>query len=110
VYSVSVSAAEQLRWAFEWCALSDAQLQGILEPLTLDLRINDVSVPLNDITTGNKTAGQWRCRYWSTLVSDWPRGEVVTLDILYTLSQAINDGRDSFPAGEYSHRILVNVR
>lgn len=109
-YSVNVHSGERLRWAFEWCALSEPLLQGILAPFALELRIDDVLVPLNDITVDTKMSGSWHCRYWETMVSGWPAGQVVALEISYVLSEQIDDGQNLFPPGKYRQIIYAAVQ
>ncbi|MBK8051027.1 MAG: hypothetical protein IPK16_30395 [Anaerolineales bacterium] len=57
-----------------------------------------------------RASGGWRCRYWATEVSAWPRGQTVRLEIHYRLATAINDGQNSYPAGDYYQVIYATVR
>jgi hypothetical protein len=109
-YYVDVAASERLRWAFEWCATSETLLNNSLAPLVLEFSIDGVNVAKEDITRGAKSYPGWRCRTWATAVSGWPRGQSVTLEIHYRLQDAIYDGKDSFPAGDYYQVIYATAR
>lgn len=109
-YYVDVAASERLRWAFEWCATSDPLLADILMPLVLEFTIDGVNVAAEDMTRAAKNYTGWRCRTWATEVSGWPQAETVTLEIHYRLLDAIFDGKNTYPAGDYYQVIYAAIR
>jgi hypothetical protein len=109
-YYVDVAPLERLRWAFEWCATSELLLDDILTPLVLEFSIDGMNVAAEKLTRGAKNYAGWRCRTWATEVSGWHRGETVTLEIHYRLLDAIYDGKDSYPAGDYYQVIYATAR
>ncbi len=110
-YRVTINAGETWRWSFSWCAENNQQLQTISAPLTVNFLLDDT--PLLDSQLLQHTVDEssgWKCRYWSTILTDWQRGETVKLEVRYYLSEAIYDGRDSYASGEYSQVILADIQ
>jgi hypothetical protein len=105
-YSLT-TGLERRRWTFTWCAIDEATLEQIARPLTLTFYINNVQVDPNLFLVYAISSG---CRAWSTFLDGWSGGEQYTLDIRYHLSQSINDGWNSYPAGDYVQRMIVSVQ
>lgn len=95
------------RWTFTWCAIDAATLDQIARPLTLTFYINDVQVAPDLFLVYAISSG---CRAWSAFLDGWSGGQQYTLDIRYHLSQPINDGWNSYPAGDYIQRMIVSVQ
>jgi hypothetical protein len=51
----------------------------------------------------------WLCRNWSTMLSGWPAGRSVFLEIHFSHSRQVSDGRVDFPAGEYTQLLVAVV-
>ena len=110
-YDLSVFPDRVLRWSFSWCAINPATLSRILEPLTVTMRINGEALPAAGILQHAVTESSgWHCRYWSTLVSDWPSGETVELAVDYSITEDIHDGRNTYLRGDYRQVIQVQVK
>ncbi len=109
-YDVNVYSTDKLRWAFEWCATDSARLQEILRPLSVDLLIDNIVVSETAIVEDDKTSSSgWKCHYWTVALTDWRRGSTVKLAISYSLTESINDGKETYPAGEYHQIIYADV-
>jgi hypothetical protein len=52
---------------------------------------------------------QANCRRWMTLRIGWERGEEVLLMPRCTLAKPFNDGKATYAAGVYEHRIAVHA-
>ncbi len=110
-YELSVFSDRMLRWSFSWCAVNPATLNRILEPLTVTMLVNGEPLPTADILLHSVTESSgWHCRYWSTLVSDWPPDETVELAMDYSLTDDIFDGRNTYLRGDYRQVIQVQVK
>ncbi|MDQ3248600.1 MAG: hypothetical protein M3Q45_05260, partial [Chloroflexota bacterium] len=100
-----------LHWTFAWCATNSDQLQAILQPLIVERRIDDVLLPNSVVLThyGVIKSGD-QCIYWSAALTDWQTGMTVKLEIDYTLTDSLFDGRANYPAGRYHQIIFVAVQ
>lgn len=108
-YNVSVKSSDILTWPYYWCALGHDLLSDNLENMTIRFYVNDELVPDILIYRYSKIIDNWVCRYWSTKVFDWKSGEVVNLEIYYTLLNNLFDGKDTYPIGEYIYELIVSV-
>lgn len=109
-YTMTVRSTEQYKWSFAWCAVDDTILKEILKPLSVDLLIDDISLPNTSILQFERAVSNgWKCHYWSTGLKDWKIGTTVKLEIDYNLSQTIYDGKDDYLLGKYQQVIFVNV-
>lgn len=110
-YDVDVRPGEELRWSFEWCAIDEATLNSIVQPLRVDFLVDGALVPYSSIQLERKERSNgWACDTWSTLLTNWPRERTIELDVHYSLAQGINDGQNSYPAGGYHQVIYATVR
>lgn len=109
-YAATVAADDVLRWGFTWCAKDSALLDRALQPLTVALRIDGELVADNLILKTTSSSGAWECFNWSTLLSDWLAGQQVTLELEYTLAEDVDDGVNTYAAGTYVHRIVLDVK
>lgn len=110
-YNVSVTSRQDWRWTFAWCAIDSSTLREILQPLTVTMLIDDMALSTAAILQHQGLSNNRdQCYYWSTALTDWQPGAVVKLEMRYSLTTAIYDGRQSYPAGEYEQVMFVNVR
>jgi WD40 repeat protein len=100
-YSVDIPAYSSWRWDFSWCAKSQVGLEAILGPLELEFRIGGEKIGEDIFRIYDSPKGGRFCRTWATMLSGWQPGDVTDLEIRYTLREAINDGTQGYPAGEY---------
>ncbi len=109
-YSVEVTQDSQWVWDCYFCTKNE-NFRDFMDSITLEFRIHEA--PLEESllrifdTPGIKG---WLCRNWSTVLSDWPAGRSVFLEIHFTHSRAVSDGRADFAAGEYSQLLVVVVK
>jgi hypothetical protein len=52
-------------------------------------------------------ADEWTCRYWSTVLVNWPKDRAVSLEIRYSSRVDVDDGKYRYRAGEYSQLIMI---
>ncbi len=110
-YELSVNPDEPLRWRFSWCGVDAQTLKNITKPLTVEFRVNGVTLLSQQIGLLNETSPNGnKCQRWTTFIPEWPVNTQVILEIFYSLSESIFDGATTYPAGDYYQVITVNVK
>lgn len=110
-YKVIVRPADVYRWGFSWHARDQARLREILQPLSVELLINDVRVPDSFIQVyEDVTQDGWVGRRWVTAIADWPVGKTVVIEARYELSREVYDGQNTLAPGVYHQIIYVSVQ
>ena len=108
-YTISLSKSEDLIWAYGWCAAPDKFEQN-WEQITFKFFMGDQEVPEDQIFKFEfDPDSTLKCRYFYNILSDWQGGEN-HLSIKSVFNQAINDGTDDFPAGEWIYEYTVFVK
>ncbi len=108
-FSVRVSPGLAFTWSYYWCALGPERLAANLESIAVDFAIDGSEVSPDDILEFEATSGEWTCRYWATMLSDWEPGSQASLLLTLRLDRSLSDGADSYAAGDYSFEILAYV-
>ena len=109
-YSIEVTPDSQWMWDCYFCTINE-NFQEYMDSLTLEFRINDAPLDESALRILDKPGVKgWLCRNWSTVLSGWPAGRSVFLDIHFLHSKTVSDGRADFPAGEYSQLLVVVVK
>jgi hypothetical protein len=109
-YSVEVTSDSEWVWDCYFCTKNE-NFQSFMDSLTLELRINDARLEESSVRIFDKPGIKgWLCRNWSTVLSGWPAGRSVFLEIHFTHSRTVSDGRADFAAGEYSQLLVVVVK
>jgi hypothetical protein len=110
-YKVTVHPADVYRWGFSWHARDQARLREILQPLKVELLIDDVHVPDSLIQVyEDVTQDGWVGRRWVTAITDWPAGKTIVLEARYELSREVYDGQNTLAPGVYHQIIYVSVQ
>jgi len=109
-YQVPANPSDRLIWAYFWCASDDATLDANLQHLNVRFNIDGEQVPSNNIYEFPYDFSGWACWYWATTLSNWQSGKTTVLDITYHFSQSVHDGYQSYPAGDYTFRLTVDIR
>jgi hypothetical protein len=109
-YTVEVTHDSEWVWDCYFCAANE-EFPKFIGSLDLEFRIGGVPLGKEYLREFDKPGIKgWLCRYWSTLISNWPPDHSVFLEIHYFLRKAVSDGRTDFPAGEYSQLLVVVVK
>jgi hypothetical protein len=109
-YSVEVTRDSEWVWDCYFCTKNE-NFQNFMDSLNLELRINDDRLEESSMRIFDKPGIKgWLCRNWSTVLSGWPAGRSVFLEIHFTHSRTVSDGRADFAAGEYSQLLVVVVK
>jgi hypothetical protein len=105
VYSVVVSSDQKYRWGAIWCGKNREILNEILEPLSLNLLVNDEVLDESKILEFKDIRSGWHCNRWTTIISEWEPGTITKLELRYALSETIYDGVSYTQKGEY--RVII---
>jgi hypothetical protein len=109
-YSVEVTQDSEWVWDCYFCTKTE-NFQNFMDSLTVEFLINDAPLEEGSLRLFDKPGIKgWLCRNWSTILSGWPAGRSVFLEIHFTHSRQVSDGRADFPAGEYSQLLVVVVK
>jgi hypothetical protein len=108
-FMVDVTNDWNLIWPFYWCAADSDLLAENLPALTVIFRVDGVEISKENLLEYDRSSEGWACHYWATMVSGWPRGQKVDLEIAYHLNRELNDGYAIYPAGDYRYRVTANV-
>jgi len=92
-------------WEGGWCAVSQAILEQNLKYLKPAFWLDGKPVPLSYFYAYGDGQG---CYYWATIASNWPKG-VTTLKGGFTITSPINDGENSYTAGQLIYVTTVTV-
>jgi len=107
-YHTAVSPDSQWRWGFSWCTVTKEQLSQISSG-AFEFRVDGIPLDAQVTEYGETLSNGWECKKWVTLLTNWPPGEQVELEIRYTLQNAFFDGQETFPPGLYRQVIVVDV-
>jgi serine/threonine-protein kinase len=111
IYHVTVRPSDVYRWGFSWHARDQATLREILQPLKVELLIDDVQVPDALIQAyEDVTEDGWAGRRWVTAIADWPAGRTVVLEARYEVAREVYDGQNRIAPGVFHQIIYVTVQ
>jgi hypothetical protein len=75
----------------------------------VEFLVDGTQVPGADILEFERDSQGWRCHFWATRVSEWERGSRIHLAAQYVIREALNDGYKTYPPGDYSYTLQVQV-
>jgi hypothetical protein len=105
-YTVALEEDIPVLWGTNWCTSSEDILHDNFDHISLEFSVNDIPVDVSQFTVVEGAASDGVCRFYYTLVSDWPEGETI-LEIRITFEETIDDGFSEYPAGTHIYRYLV---
>ena len=98
-------------WPIYWCSKDQATLANNVENITTVFMVNGEIVPSEyifdyyyDTNTG------WKCNYHATVIGRWPSNVQLILQVKRTFATQINDGQQSYPAGDYIYELNISVK
>jgi hypothetical protein len=108
-YSVSVDAGSSWIWDCYICLKQDVFADNI-GLISAEMKVDGKALPADALRISEKDGlAGWRCRYWSTMLSRWPAGNTVSLEIRSVYKQPVTDGDTEYPQGEYRQIISALV-
>lgn len=107
-YTATVKIGSPLMWDWSFCA-SKANFFTFVESIDIRFLVDDEELRARDHLRLEDGSGQsgWLCRRWWAVLSGWPRGRAVRLDIRWTFLTEVDDGVTIYPAGQYSQLFIV---
>ncbi len=108
-WPVRVSATTPVGIFMGWCAIDQNTLNSNYQNLTWTAKIDGVAVPATSMFNGSYSdPTQGECQSYSGLIKSWTPGNHTIIVILH-FDQEINDGWNSYPAGDYTDVYQVTV-
>lgn len=109
-FIISIDEKDTVLWPFYWCAIDNDSLNNNLQDLSVSFFINEERIPESYIFSYSRIIPGWVCRYWTVLLSEWRREEVIQLDIKYQFRKSVFDGKNTYPAGDYIFSLTTSVK
>lgn len=108
-YTIALQESQDIIWSWGWCAATQEILKENFEHIDISLTLDGETVPLDDFASfEGDNSGQF-CRFYFTLLSDWPEGEH-SVQTVVTFKDPINDGAADYPAGSQTFQYDVYVK
>lgn len=108
-YTISLSKSEDLIWAYGWCA-TPGKFDQNWEQISFKFLLEGQEITPDKLFKFEfDPDSTMRCRYYYTILSDWQSGEN-HLRTEATFKQAISDGTDDYPAGEWIYDYTVYLK
>ncbi|MBN1538285.1 MAG: hypothetical protein JW908_16225 [Anaerolineales bacterium] len=108
-YTVALPQSQDVIWSWGWCATTQDILDDNIEHIEISLSLNGEDVSLDDFASfEGENNGQF-CRFYYTLLSDWPAGQH-SLQTIATFTEPINDGSLDYPAGTQTFQFDVYIK
>ena len=110
-YTVALTKDQAALFGTSWCTTTKTLLVDNWSHITLKFVVNDTPVDNSQFTIVETESQQDNlvCRYYYTLLYDWPEGQH-TLLIKVTFDEQINDGLADYPAGTHTYEYDVTVK
>lgn len=110
-YTVALTKDQDALFGTSWCTTTKMLLVDNWSHITLKFIVNDTPVDNSQFTIVENESQQDNliCRYYYTLLYDWPEGQH-TLLIKMTFDEKINDGLSDYPAGTHTYEYDVTVK
>jgi serine/threonine protein kinase len=100
-------------WLWGWCAVSDEILQENMTKIDVVFIADGYEIPKDQLAnqtyeSTDTTLKGWKCRDTLTVLRDWKPGTYKLKETI-TFSSEINDGKDTFEAGDMFREYTVNI-
>ncbi len=96
----TVSRSQSYVWQQNWCAQDAQTLSANLQQIRFGFAINGQPIDASQVTTTNVAQSPYQCALAFVVLSNWSPGNV-TLTSTLTLTGAVFDGENIYPAGDY---------
>lgn len=108
-YSLTISPQQNYRWGAIWCGKNGHILEQIMAPLDMQLWIDNVQVPKEQIYQYETVELGAYCHRWATIISGWPTNRATILELRYSVAYPVLDGWNAVNPGEYKQIILATT-
>ncbi len=108
-YTIALDKSQDMLWSWGWCATSNEILKDNIEHITVKMTLDGEEIALDTFATfEGENSGQF-CRFYYTLLSDWPAGQH-GVQTLVTFDDPINDGTADYPTGSQTFQYNVYIK
>jgi serine/threonine protein kinase len=113
-FSVNSKTGVSLLWSSGWCAVNDQILEQNLTKINFIFEADGYVVPLERLATNAYEATDdsnlkgWKCLEYLTVLRDWKPGTYKLRETI-RFSEAIDDGKVAFDAGNMVREYTVNI-
>ena len=112
-FTVNSTTDVPILWRWFWCAVTDEVLEQNMTKISIIFDADGQVIPQEQLATvifenSDPIYEGWKCRTYETVMRDWKPGTYVFTQTM-TISQAINDGRETFEAGYKIYEYTVNI-
>jgi len=107
-WNINLRSTQPVIILMGWCTTTKSILNQNYQFITWLLDVNGESIPLSNLYAYDQDRSDMVCRSYSGIVRQWPVSEH-RITITMRLHQDINDGWDTYPAGDYTDVYVINV-
>lgn len=112
-FTVNSTPDVPILWRWFWCAATERLLEQNLKRMSVLFEADGYLIPEDRlaqvpfINSGEVFAG-WPCLTYETVLRDWKPGTYTFIQTI-VFESAVNDGRDTFPAGYRTYEYTVHI-
>jgi hypothetical protein len=107
-YTIKLDQEQPFLWGSNWCTTTDKLLRDNFKHISFEFSVEDTPIAPNQFLVWDNPLDDMQCRLYYTVLRGWPSG-TTHLQIKITFDQAINDGKNDFPAGTHTYRYAVTL-
>jgi hypothetical protein len=110
--AINIYSHESFFWSYAFCGKSQEKLDEFIKNVPFRYFIDEVEVPESFFYSSSYTSNisVWPCRKWTTVLTAWKPGHLVTLTVSYNIRYLISDGEHNYQPGNYRFVLRVNVK
>jgi hypothetical protein len=107
-YTATIAYGSAWKWDWSFCT-TKSNFFAFIDSVDIRFLLDDEELREGDHLRVEDGSGQtgWLCRRWWAMLSGWPRGRAVRLDIRWTYLTEVDDGVTVYPAGQYNQLFIV---
>jgi len=112
-FTVNSQPEVPIIWRWGWCATNDEILEQNMTKIDVVFNADGYAIPKNQLAnetyeSTDATLKGWKCLDTLTILQDWKPGTYKLKETI-NFSSSINDGKDTFDAGNMFREYTVNI-
>lgn len=107
-WKINVRSKQPVVVLLGWCTDTKETLEQNFEHIRYSITVDGEAVDVYSLYRLEETIDDGVCRSYAGIIREWP-GESHTIVTTMEITEAINDGWDDYPAGEYTDVYEVTV-
>jgi len=114
IFTVNSQPEVPIVWRWGWCATNDKILEQNMTQIHVVFEAEGHAIPADRLAKNqiyestDTTLKGWKCLDYLTVLRDWKPGTYKLTETI-TFSSSINDGKDTFEAGNMTREYTVNI-